>query len=75
MCKPGGQPVINYSWGLGSLTNNEAEAYALYAGIKIALSKRIKNLIICGDSMLVKRAIVQRNIVGGNIYNVSCFVR
>jgi hypothetical protein len=34
----------------------------------MALSKQIKNLIICRDSMLVIRAIVQRNVTRGNIY-------
>jgi hypothetical protein len=38
----GDQPIINYGWELGSLNNNEVEAYALYARIKMALSKRIK---------------------------------
>lgn len=66
--KPGDQIVTNYAWGLGSLTNNEAEAYALYACINLGFYKRIKNLIICGDSMLVIRAIVHKNITGGNIY-------
>jgi ribonuclease HI len=51
------------------MINNEAEAYALYVGIKMVHSKRIKNLIICRDPMLVIRAIVQRKVVGSNIYN------
>jgi ribonuclease HI len=66
--KPRGKIVTNYAWGLGSLTNNEVEALALYVGINLALSNRINNLIICGDSMLVIRAIVHKNITGGNIY-------
>jgi ribonuclease HI len=51
------------------MINNEAEAYALYVGIKMVYSKRIKNLIICGDPMLVIRAIVQRKVVSSNICN------
>jgi hypothetical protein len=45
------------------------EEYALYVGIKMSYTKRIKNLIICGDSMLVIRAIVKRNITRGDIYS------
>jgi hypothetical protein len=55
--------------GLRSLTNNEVEAYGLYARINLALSKQIKELIICEDSILIIRENFQRNIIEGIIYN------
>jgi len=60
--KLGGHIVTNYAWGLGTLTNNEAKASAVYASIKLTLSHQISNLIICGDLMLVIRSIIHENI-------------
>lgn len=50
------------------MTNKEAEAYALYEGIRQATLKGIRQIIICGDSMILIRAIVKQNIAGSNIY-------
>jgi ribonuclease HI len=46
------------------MTNNEAEAYALFEGIRLALSIGVQKITICGDSMMVIRVIVHKNIVG-----------
>jgi ribonuclease HI len=51
------------------MTNNEAEAYALFEGIRLAQSMGIQSLIICGDSMMVIRVIIKGYIVGGNVYS------
>lgn len=50
------------------MTNNEAATYALFEGIRLAQSMGIRRLTIWGDSMMVIRVIVKRNIVGGNVY-------
>jgi ribonuclease HI len=50
------------------MTNNEAEDYALFEGIRLAQSMGIRRITICGDSMMVIRVIVKKNIVGGNVY-------
>jgi len=71
--KPEGHIVTDYAWGLGTLTDNEAEAFALYAGIKLALSHQISNRIICCNSMLVIRAIIHKNITGGNKFKGIMF--
>jgi ribonuclease HI len=44
------------------------EAYALYEGTMHALLKGIRRIIICGDSMILIRAIIKQNIAGSNIY-------
>jgi ribonuclease HI len=53
---------------LGTMSNNEVEAYALYEGIMLDQSMGIEKLTICGDSMMVIREIIQESIVGGNVY-------
>jgi len=69
ICNIGGKTIIDFTWGIGSMTNNEAEVYAVYVGIKLAHSKGIRSLIICRDSMMVIRAVVKGNITRGNIYS------
>jgi ribonuclease HI len=73
MCKPGGQHVISCSWGLGSMTNNEAEALALFTGIHLAQSEGIQKLVVCGDSMMIIRALVKGPIVGSNFLSRVMF--
>jgi ribonuclease HI len=60
--------VIRYAWGLSTMSNNEVEVYALLKGINLALSTGVRRIVICGDSMLVIRALVTQNIVGGNVF-------
>ena len=44
-----------FSWGLGSMTNNQAECYNLLMAIQLAKGKGFKSIQIFGDSeMLVK---------------------
>jgi ribonuclease HI len=50
------------------MNNNEVEAFALFKGISLALPIKIQKIIICRDSMLIIRAIITKNIVGGNIF-------
>lgn len=46
---PGEQKEDMYEWSLGHLTNNMAEGYALFQGLKIAQSKGIEQIIVIGD--------------------------
>ena len=52
---PGRLIHLNFSWGLGSMTNNQAECYSLLMVIQLAKGKGFKSIQIFGDSeMLVK---------------------
>jgi ribonuclease HI len=64
----GGHTTINYVWGLGIMTNNEAKDSDLFKGISLALSTEIQRITICKDSMMIIKDIVNKNIIGGNIY-------
>ena len=45
----------SFSWGIGSLTNNQAECYSLFMASQIAMEKGYKSVQIFGDSeMLIK---------------------
>jgi ribonuclease HI len=46
----GGIQRIAYSWSLGLATNNQAEAYALLQGLRLAKQEEITSLSILGDS-------------------------
>ena len=65
---PGGNLVAFYAWGLGSVYKNIVEAYALWAGLRLAKDMGILKLSILDNSMLVIRALIKRNIVGNNIF-------
>jgi hypothetical protein len=41
---PRGNTMFHYAWGLGKTTNNIEEAYALYAGLKLAREHNIPQL-------------------------------
>ena len=56
-----GITISNYSWGLGVETNNFAEFCGLLQGLKIALSKRISNLVVFGDSRMLILALNRKN--------------
>ena len=43
----------NYIWGLGKDLDNQAEAYALLQGIKVASLLSVNNLMVFGDSSMV----------------------
>jgi len=61
--------AINYSWGLGTITNNEVEGFSLFKSIWLSLSTKMRRITsICGDSLIIINVIINNNIVGGNIY-------
>ena len=44
---------FNFCWGLGSLSNNQAESYSLFMAIQIAKENGYKTVQIFGDSKLL----------------------
>ena len=48
-----------YSWNLGIVSNNVAEAYALLKGIQIAKERHINQLTVIGDSKTIIRHFVK----------------
>ena len=43
-------PQFNFSWGLGTMTNSQAESYSLLMAIQIAKDNGFKSIHIFGDS-------------------------
>ena len=43
----------NHVWCLGNPSDNQAEAYALLQGIRVASLSSVKNLMVFGDSAMV----------------------
>jgi ribonuclease HI len=66
---PGGNTLVSYAWGLGRVSNNIVESYALYKGICIARERNITNIEMFGDSMMVVQAITKKKQFGSNIFN------
>lgn len=46
---PGEQTRLTFSWRLGTTTNNQVEAYALYQGLILAQSQCIESISVLGD--------------------------
>jgi ribonuclease HI len=57
---PSAEIMMSYALGLGTETNNIAEAMALWQGLHQAKKQGIQELVIVGDSRLVVRAIICR---------------
>jgi ribonuclease HI len=53
---PSGSTRSTFAWGLGVQYNNFAEYYALWQGLRQALSLSIQTLSVFGDSKLVVQA-------------------
>ena len=47
---PGGQVEQSFTWGLGNRTNNEAEWMDLLYGLQLLHAKKIRKVLIFGDS-------------------------
>lgn len=56
LLNPTGSITLSFSWGLGQDSNNRAEALALWQGLKLALSKNLKSLVLFGDSRIIVQA-------------------
>ena len=53
----------NFTWGLGSETNNLAEALALWKGLRIAKNQGIIELTVLGDSRIIIQAMTENSIL------------
>jgi ribonuclease HI len=53
---PSGSTRSTFAWGLGVQSNNIAEFYALWQGLRQSLSLNIQNISVFGDSKLVVQA-------------------
>jgi len=53
--------IIKYSWGMGTNTNNLAEALALWQGLLLAQAEGIRDLNVYGDSRIIIQAINNRS--------------
>eukprot|EP00253_Pinus_taeda_P035640 PITA_35640 len=51
-----GKTIVTYEWGLGSMSNNKAEAYSLLLGTSIARNLGLQNPLIMGDSAIIIEA-------------------
>jgi hypothetical protein len=43
-----GKKFLEYSWGLGSTTNNSAEALAVYMGMRLIFDRSPNRLVVIG---------------------------
>ena len=54
---PGGKVEIEYYWNIGYDSNNMAEAYGLWQGLKQLQKKGVDEVIVFGDSRLIIQAL------------------
>ena len=45
--------LASFEWGLGSLSNNRAEAYTLFKGLQIIKNLNLQNVMIFSDSAII----------------------
>ena len=50
LLNPGGHVELTFAWGLGIRTNNEAEWLALIQGLHLLNTKKLRKVLIFGDS-------------------------
>ena len=53
---PDGEVEVEYSWNIGYETNNMAEAYGLWQGLKQLLVKKVDEVMVFGDSRIIIQA-------------------
>ena len=53
---PDGEVEVEYSWNIGYETNNIAEAYGLWQGLKQLLGKKVEEVLVFGDSRIIIQA-------------------
>ena len=54
--EPGGEIMMEYYWNIGQNSNNMAEAYGLWQGIKQLQKEGVEEVMVFGDSRLVIQA-------------------
>ena len=65
---PGGQVEQIFAWGLGSRTNNEAEWMELLQGLQLIRDKKLRKVLIFGDS----RHVIYKMINGYPSGDIKC---
>ena len=50
---PGGNKVLEFFWNIGYDSNNMAEAYGLWQGLKQLKNKGVEEVMVFGDSRLI----------------------
>ena len=58
---PNGTTLLRFAWGLGTETNNRAEALALWQGLNQAINSNIQKLVIVRDSSVVIKALIHHS--------------
>ena len=58
---PNGNRVLGFKWSLGIASKNQVEALALYQGLKLRDTKRIKNIIAIKELSIVIRFMVSES--------------
>jgi hypothetical protein len=58
----GGNTIVTYAWGLGQVTNNQVETYALLRGILITKEEWIITLKIIGGLMVFIKCMLGKSI-------------
>ena len=55
--EPGGEVEIEYYWNIGYTSNNMAEAYGLWQGLKQLKKKEVEEVLVFGDSGFIIQAL------------------
>ena len=55
--EPRGKVVIEYYWNIGYNSNNMAEAYGLWKGLKQLKKKEVEEVLVFGDSRIIIQAL------------------
>ena len=55
--EPGGKVEIEYYWNIGYNSNNMAEAYGLWKGLKQLKKKQVEEVLVFGDSKFIIQAL------------------
>jgi hypothetical protein len=63
---PEGRMESTFAWGLGTSTNNQDEAYALFQGLLLANDSNIESMIIVGDSSVIIKSMVLHTTLKDN---------
>ena len=53
---PDGKVKVDYCWNIGYETNNMAEAYGMWQGLKQLLVKKVDEVMVFGDSRVIIQA-------------------
>ena len=59
---PEGIMEINYAWGLGIASNNQAKAYGFLQGLKNIDLKRVQSILFFGDSLTILKLMNKHHI-------------